>query len=135
MSHDRMILLVSDRRKRDSSTLFIGMWVLVMRFFRAKARLVVELNVVTGLAIRESPWGSAWVNGVSASNCVKVVEYPDGWVIRMMPLFGNGKLWFPRGSTVVGQILPGRFLMPGHRIIVSGDNEVRLYGRLAEFAS
>jgi hypothetical protein len=114
--------------------LFVGMWLLVTRMLRAGARMTPELDVATGSPLRESRWGSAFINGISARNCAKLVEYQDGYVLRMMWIFGNGKLWLPKHTLHVGMEQPGRFfIVPRKRVPSSGRNQVILFDRLADF--
>ena len=112
---------------------FVGMWLFITRVLRGMCRMTSDLDFMPGPLLRESPWGSARINGVNASNCIKLAEYDDGWLLRIMPIFGRGKLWLPKQTIQIGNLDPGGFLAPKHRTIISGDHQIRLMGRLAEF--
>jgi hypothetical protein len=112
---------------------FAGMWVVVTRVLRKMSRMVADLPFDPGSVLRESGWGSASINGVRFRNCVRIVEHRDGWVVRVMPLVGGGKLWLPKEHTDVGELAPRRLLMRRSRVVSSGENELRLFSQLAEF--
>jgi len=97
------------------------------------SRMAADLPFDPGSVLRESGWGSASINGVRFRNSVRIAEHRDGWVVRVMPLFGGGKLWLPKQHTDVGELTPCRLLMRRSRLVGSGENELRLFGQLAEF--
>jgi hypothetical protein len=115
--------------------LFVGMWLTVMTILRNLSGMAKTLDVVTGDPLRRSRWGSASINGVNASNCVKLEEYPEGFVVRMMWMFGGGRLWLPKAGLQVGDELPKRFFVARRRTLISGINQVILFGRLADFVA
>ena len=105
-------------------------WLFVTTLLRRGGRLTRRLQVETGSPMRESSWGSAFINGISAQGCVKLAEYHDGYVIRMMWVFGNGKLWLPKPGLRIGVIGPG---VPRRRRVISGEHELLLFEELADF--
>jgi hypothetical protein len=111
---------------------FAGLWIAITSILRSASGMRRELGVATGSTLRESGWGSASINGVGARNCAKVVEHAEGYVIRMMWLFGGGRLWLPKADLHVGDEQSSRFLVPRSRTIVSGHNRVVLYGNLVD---
>ncbi len=110
--------------------LFTGWWLFVTTFVRRSTRLTRTLQIETGPALRESPWGSALINGMRAYGCVKLVEYQDGYVLRMMWVFGDGKLWLPKQRLRVGIFGAAA---PRRRRLVSGEHELVLFEELADF--
>jgi hypothetical protein len=111
---------------------FVGMWLVVARFLRSMSGMTDQLEVDPGPQLRSSGWGSASINGVTASNCAKIQEYQDGFVVRMMWIFGGGVLWLPKAFLRVSEKRPRRFIVPRSRILISGMNQVILYGKLAD---
>ena len=92
-----------------------------------------RLDTVTGEPLRSSRWGSASINGVGAKNCVKIEEYHDGFVLRMMWAFGGGRLWLPKSGLKIGEEKPRRLFVPRSRVLISGMNQVILFDRLTDF--
>ena len=95
--------------------------------------MVKELDIDTGKPIAESGWGSANVNGVNARNCIKVLEYANGYVLRMRKLFGNGKLWLPKENVELLNVRNKTFFIPKYKELKCGQNTVKLYGKLSEY--
>ena len=116
--------------------LFVAMWSMASRHLLEQARMVKDLGFDPGAALRVSDWGSGWVNGVPMQRCVKVQEHVDGWLIRVLPLFGGGKLWLPRQSLTISALSGGNsiFARPTRTLTCDG-HEVRLYGGLAQFVA
>jgi hypothetical protein len=112
--------------------LFVAMWVAVVTFLRNLTGMTTRLELPLGEPLRRSQWGSASINGVRARNCVRVEEYSDGFVVRMMWLFGDGKLWLPKLGLHVSKEQRTLFLFRS-QVLESGVNRVVLFGRLAEF--
>ena len=112
---------------------FIGMWFFVTRHLRRMAGMAKGLDVDTGILARESSWGSGRVNGVGARSCLKISEYQNGWVVRMMSFFGGCKLWLPKDRADGGEIQKGGFLSLRSCTIVCEEDHVRLFGCLADF--
>lgn len=112
--------------------LFIAIWLLVTGLIRMMAGMSRKLNVETGMLLRESAWGSGYVNGVRARNCLRVAEYEKGWIVRIAWIFGNGKLWLPKSRVIISEPQSGGVFSQEYRTIVCGDDEVRLSGSLAE---
>jgi hypothetical protein len=84
------------------------------------------------MLLRESSWGSGYVNGVRARNCLRVAEYENGWLVRIAWLLGGGKLWLPKSGAKI-QSETGGFFSTKFRVIVCGKDQVRLSGGLADF--
>ncbi len=80
------------------AAIFIGIWLLVTTLIRKMAGMTRELDADTGMLLRESSWGSGYVNGVRARNCLRVAEYENGWIVQFAWLFGGGKLWMPKSG-------------------------------------
>jgi hypothetical protein len=114
------------------AALFIGVWVLVTTLIRKMAGMTRELDAHTGRLLRESSWGSGYVNGVRARNCLRVAEYENGWLVRIARLFGGGKLWLPKSGARIQPERDGRFPTKCSAI-VCGEDHVRLFGGLADF--
>lgn len=111
---------------------FALMWFLATRYLRSRARMNEVIDGDLGPRIRTSKWGSAVINGVPASNCVKIEEYADGWVLRLMPLLGGGRLWLRKGLTTIGRIEHGR-AQSTWRTVTFAQNVIIVHGRLADF--
>lgn len=92
-----------------------------------------RLDEVTGEPLRSSRWGSASINGMAARGCVKIEEHRDGFVMRMMWVFGGGRLWLPKRGLRVGEVQPPARLLPRNRLLESGPDRVVLYGELTQF--
>ena len=114
------------------AALFIGVWFLVTALIRMMAGMTKELEADTGLLLRESSWGSGYVNGMRARNCLRVAEYENGWLVRIAWLLGGGKLWLPKSEARI-QPETGDFFSTKYSAIVCGDDHVRLSGGLADF--
>jgi hypothetical protein len=114
------------------AALFIGIWFLVTALIRQMAGMTKELDADTGRFLRESSWGSGYVNGARARNCLRVTEYENGWLVQIAWLLGGGKLWMPKSGARI-QPDRGGFLSTKCIAIVCGDDHVRLSGGLADF--
>ena len=114
------------------AALFIGIWFLVTALIRKMAGMTRELDADTGMFLRESSWGSGYVNGVRARNCLRVAEYENGWVVRIAWLLGGGKLWLPKREAKI-QPETGGVFSTKFTVIVCGKDKVRLSGALADF--
>ena len=112
---------------------FVGMWFLVISTLRTKSGMTKEdIGEASGPILSDSGWGSAKINGVSANNCVKLIEYERGYLLKMMFIFGDGKLWIPKGEYIVEETKPKRlFLSPEIKTISWQNNSVKLYGKLS----
>lgn len=64
---------------------------------------------------------------------MKVHEYEEGFLVRMMWIFGGGKLWLPREVIKIGSLEGGTLFISRSRILICGMNQVILHGRLADF--
>ena len=113
--------------------LFIGIWLLVTGLIRTMAGMTRKLDVDTGMLLRESSWGSGYVNRVRARGCLRVAEYERGWIVRIPWLLGGGKLWLPKSGARISRAPADRFFSPEGRAIECGTDRVRLYGSLADF--
>lgn len=114
---------------------FIGFWLLITGLLRRMARMSKRLNADTGMLLRESPWGSGAVNGVRARGCLRVAEYERGWTVRISKIFGDGKLWLPKSAASISQAQDGGVFSPKFRMMVCGEDRVRLFGSLADFVA
>jgi hypothetical protein len=112
---------------------FVGLWLTITTLLRKMAGMTTGPEAATGDLLRSSAWGSASINGVSARRCVKIEEYPDGFMLRMMWIFGDGRLWLPKHDLQVGDERPGGLIIPRSRVLVSGQHRVVLRDRLADF--
>jgi len=114
------------------AALFIVIWILVTALIRRMAGMTKELDADTGLLLRESSWGSGYVNGVRARNCLRVAEYANGWLVQIVWFLGGGKLWMPKSRARVQPERGGSFSTKCSAI-VCGEDHVRLLGGLADF--
>lgn len=116
--------------------LFIGIWLFVTGLLRMMARMTTKLDADTGRLLRESTWGSGYVNGVRARGCLRVAEYENGWIVRIAWILGNGKLWLPKSGARISQPQTSAgFLSPKCSEIDCGSDRVRLFGGLADFVN
>jgi hypothetical protein len=115
--------------------IFPVVWLIITTIMRLLSKITRTLEVETGLLLRESTWGSASVNGIGMNNCVKIAEYPTGWLVRTMWLTGGGKLWLHKSELRVEDLKPRNFLFPQSRTLFTHEHRVRLYGRLADFVA
>ena len=115
--------------------LFPVMWVAVMILLRKQSRMVKSLDFDPGEKIKSSGWGSAVINGVQAKNCVCIDVYSQGYVVRMMSLFGGARIWIEKASLTVIDEQSGTFFLPGYIEIKSKEEQIRLYGKLGRFIS
>jgi len=113
--------------------LFIGIWLLVTTLLRVMAGMTTKLDVDSGVLLRESSWGSGSVNKVRARGCLRVAEHENGWIVRMVWILGNGKLWLPKDRARIGELKEGGLFSPKSRTIVCGEDQVRFFGSLADF--
>jgi hypothetical protein len=114
---------------------FIGFWLLITGLLRKMAGMTKELNVDTGMLLRESSWGSGTVNGVRARGCLRVAEYESGWIVRIARIFGDGKLWLPKSGARISQPKADGFFSSKYRTIECGSDRVYLFGELADFVN
>jgi len=114
---------------------FVGLWLSVTTVLRRLSGMSKHLDMVTGEPIRTSGWGSASINGVSARNCVKLDEHPHGYVVRMMWFAGGGRLWLPKAGLQISEERPQRLFIPRSRTLISGMNQVILFGPLVDFVA
>jgi hypothetical protein len=110
-------------------------WLIITTIMRLLSKMTRTLEVETGPLLRESPWGSASINGIGMNNCVKIAEYPTGWLVRTMWLTGGGKLWLHKSELRGENLKPGNLFFPQSRALLTNEHRVRLYGRLAGFVS
>jgi hypothetical protein len=62
-----------------------------------KVSLVSEITEHTGLEVASSGgYGRADINGMSFKNSIKVIHYKHGYVLKLFPIWGGGKLWMPK---------------------------------------
>lgn len=112
---------------------FGAMWYGITRFLGGMAGMRTDLDAVKGQKIRETSWGSASVNGVTAKGCIKAIEYSKGWVLKMQWVFGGYMLWIPRDGLSFGAWDKGSFWRPSSRTLYSGINTIQVYDELARF--
>lgn len=108
-------------------------WLFATTQLRNKMGMVKEISKDAGALIRQSGWGSANINGVSLQNCVKVLVYTNGYELRVMGLFGGGKLWLPKNNTAVVGAAEKSFFSEKKVTVQSGQNCVLLYGKLSTY--
>jgi hypothetical protein len=107
-------------------------WWLVTTILRRQSGMDKQFELPAVAPLRTSRWGSATVNGIPGNNVFKIDEFDDGYLLRAMWLFGNGKLWLPKPLNI-GPLQPGRFLAPKRRVVVAGLDQVILVESLADF--
>jgi hypothetical protein len=114
--------------------IFILIWRAICQYISKKANLVKEITEHTGPQISSSGWGGrASINGMYFKNGVKVIHYEQGYVIKLIPIWGGGKLWIPKKEmSIIEQRTDTLFTFSKTVSIKSGDNAILLYGKLAE---
>jgi hypothetical protein len=112
--------------------LFVLSILLVLRF---AAGVAWNLDFDPGPPLRKSWWGSGSVNGIPTSWGLQVVEYQKGWVVRMLPTWFFGVLWFPKDQAVVGKLEWAIWIPPQRRLLEIGADTVVLKGHLAAFVT
>ena len=119
--------------------LFATLWFIVGWILRRKMRMTSKPPPAstTGNKLSQSSWGSALVNGVGCNNCLKIVWFENGILLRMMPIFGRGSLWLPGDQIEFGELEETQFLwIRSKKLLLStADHEVWLAQGLAEFAT
>jgi hypothetical protein len=112
---------------------FAALWLAIITVLKKVSGMGAATDIGPRQPLRESAWGSAIVNGISARNCLSIVEYADGYLLKMPWIFGGGRLWLGKADLQIGEEMPRSFFMPRRRALVSGSNKVTLYGHLADF--
>ncbi len=112
--------------------LFVLSILLILRF---AAGVAWSLDFDPGPPLRKSWWGSGSVNGIPVSLGLQVVEYQKGWVVRMLPTWLFGVLWFPKDQTEVGELEQATWYSPRSRQLELGADTVLLTGHLAAFVT
>jgi hypothetical protein len=107
---------------------WLAMGTLVNRLSGLRGRLRVD----AGPVLRTSRWGDADVNGVGFQECLRLVEYRDGWLIQAHWLMGGGQLWLPRAQTRVGDLKGVGWLSGASCTLEAGPDRVKLEGELAD---
>lgn len=105
----------------------------VLLILRFSAGVSWKLPGATGPVLRKSWIGSGSINEVHCGRSIQIVEYPAGWLVRMLPTFIFGVLWLPKKETTVGPIEPGGWFYPSRRRLEHGTDSVVLCGHLADF--
>jgi hypothetical protein len=123
----------SDRVFYAFPFLFVGLWLFITITLRRIAGLERRLDGISGVPIRSSRWGSASINGVAARGCVKLEEHSDGFVLRLMWIFGGGRLWLPKRGLRIGEVQPPARRLPRSRLLENGQDRVILYDELTQF--
>ena len=111
---------------------FIIMWFVTMKFLKAKMGLVNSIEEEKGRSVSESSWGSGRINGISLKNCLKILEYENGFILKIMPLFGGGMLWIPKESFKIVIRKEKSWLAPESTEITSGNHKLRFYAALSK---
>ena len=115
-----------------SLPVFVIAWVVICRGLMARMGMSRDVRLTLEPAETDSGWGSANVNGVGCGRWIRLTAYQGGWLLRMMPLFGGGKLWLPRDRAMIH---PCEVAGPFHRrqrMLRRGTTVVVPYGRLAD---
>lgn len=109
-------------------------WSVVVLLFNKIITTTEDLKEINGgVQLKSSGWGSGKINGMSATNCLKVVEFENGYLFRTMWIFGNEKLWLPKEIPYVSiENNNGSFFIPSNKVITWNNNKVVLYGKLSE---
>lgn len=126
MNDDRILLLLFPFA-------FIAIWLAITAVLRNMSGMVKGLSRDLGTPLRTSRWGSANVNGAGFRNCMKVIEYQHGFILRTMWVFGGGEAWLPRNNLQVSEMKPREWLRPRRVDITCGGYRIELYDRLADF--
>ena len=112
--------------------LLLVLWPLTAVWMVKRMRMSFTASEGTGGLLNESSWGSATINGTSMSNCVKLVQYENGWMVKMMPVFLGGKLWFPLTTIEIGPMETSKSTRGRYRTLKSGNHQVELIETLAD---
>jgi hypothetical protein len=107
----------------------------LMLILRFAAGVSWRLETDPGRPLRKSWLGSGGINSVSCRGMMQVVEYPKGWLVRMLPTWFFGVLWFPKDQTVVGELEPATWYSPQWRTLKTDSDSVILTGHLADFVT
>lgn len=108
---------------------FVMFWLLLTRVIRRLSRMTDSVPADAGAELRRSGWGTAVINGSRAGNCVRVVEYSNGYAVRMHRVFGGGLVWLPKAQTTQ------RRDSPNSLHLTHGAHGVQLTGQLADFVA
>jgi hypothetical protein len=114
---------------------FGGFLGLISVILRKVMGVTWSLDVDPGPPLRKSWWGDAGVNSVSCRGMAQVVEYEQGWLIRVLPTFVFGVLWMPKKETEVGPLEPGGWFIASRRRLDYRSDTVILCGHLADFVT
>jgi hypothetical protein len=71
----------------------------IPKYIVRKANFVKEVTEHTGPKISTSGWrGCADINGIYFKNSIKVIRYEQGYMLKLFPIWGSGKLWVPKNE-------------------------------------
>lgn len=115
---------------------FLMVWfVVVLLVLRFSAGVTRSLKFDPGVAVRTSSPGYCTLNGVHSGLGFQIVEYPQGWMICMLPTWFFGVIWFPKERTIVGEVEPATWFLRRRRVLKCDDNTVLLINNLADFVT
>lgn len=109
-------------------------WRAIINYVTKKLHLVGEITEHTGPKMSSSGWrGRADINGMYFKNGVKVIHYEQGYVIKLSPVWGGGKLWLPKkGLVITGLKTDTIFDFNKSASLKSGANTILLTGYLVD---
>ena len=71
---------------------FVALWFTITSQLATKSGFSKSQKPILTTPLKQSLYGTAYVNNIRWKNALKIVEYPDGWLLRTMPLFGRATL-------------------------------------------
>ena len=111
---------------------FAAMWFLITRFLMLIARMPQQVDTFElGEFISSYGTGSGRINGVNLRNCLIVDRYTNGFLFRVWPLMGNGKMVLRDWEIASAQEKTFFGLGISSVIKTRSGTTIRLYGRLA----
>ena len=104
-------------------TMFTATWFLIGWILRRLMKMSSKPPPpsTTGTKLDESGWGSAMIGRVRCNNCLKLVWFENGVMLRMMPLFGRGSLWLPGNQIEFGELEEKKTPVGAHQTTID-DN-------------
>lgn len=114
---------------------FASLFGAIFFILRFVAGVTWRLDFKLGRPLRRSWLGTGAVNEVSCRGMLQVVEYADGWLIRVHPTFIFGVMWLPKDKTTIDPLQPGGWFYPKSLRLDFGSDCVILNGHLADFVA
>lgn len=114
----------------------LGLLVVVLFILRWQAGVRRRLDFDPGKPLRQSIRGCGQINDVHFGYCsLQIIEYADGWLICVLPIWFFGVKWLPKDQTVVGSLQPATWYGLRRRLLECDSDSVLLEGALTDFVS